>query len=276
MPFFNAKDGTALFYNDWGTGRPVVLIHGWPLNADMWEYQATQLAAEGFRVISYDRRGFGRSAQPWNGFDYDTLADDLASLITALDLRDATLVGFSMGGGEVARYLSRHGCDRVAAVALIGAVTPYLLKAEDHPQGLDRSVFDGMIEGLNKDRPAFLAAFGKMFYGVDLPGIDVSAEILAWSHTMALQAAKNATLACVRAFSETDFRPDLSAFTVPTLIVHGDADAIVPIDLTARAVAKAIPHARFEVYPGAPHGLIITHKDRLRQDLLTLLLGEKP
>ncbi len=218
MPEIQARDGTPLYYKDWGAGPPVVLIHGWPLDADMWEYQAVPLASQGLRVIAYDRRGFGRSGQPWTGYDYDTLADDLASVMDALDLHGATLVGFSMGGGEVARYLSRHGTGRVAKAALVSAVTPYLLKTADNPDGVDQSVFDQMIEGLQKDRPHFLANFGKQFYGAGLLNFTVTAEILQWSLMMALLASPKATLDCVHAFSATDFRPDMAAFTVPTLL----------------------------------------------------------
>ncbi|WP_456316363.1 alpha/beta fold hydrolase [Teichococcus vastitatis] len=207
MPFAKAPDGTEIFFKDWGSGRPVVLIHGWPLNADMWEYQAPVLASAGLRVISYDRRGFGRSGQPWSGYNYDTLADDLAAVMDHLDLRDATLVGFSMGGGEVARYLSRHGAaGRVSRAVLVSAVTPFLLRTADNPDGVDRSVFDGMIEGLQKDRPNFLATFGKQFFGAGLLTFSISSELLQWASMLALQASPKATMDCVRAFSETDFR----------------------------------------------------------------------
>lgn len=273
MPYFEAQDGTRLFYNDWSTGRPVVFIHGWPLNADMWEYQAGPLAAEGLRCIAYDRRGFGRSDQPWHGYDYDTLADDLHALLETLDLRDATLVGFSMGGGEVARYLSRHGTARVSKVALVAAVTPFLLKTADNPDGVDRSTFDAMVEGLAKDRPHFLAGFGKTFFGAGLLNFTVTAEILEWAQHMALLASPRASIACVRAFSETDFRPDLAAFTVPTLIVHGGADATVPAAKSGQIAARLIPGARYEEYAGAPHALTFTEKDRLNADLLAFVRG---
>ncbi|WP_159993610.1 alpha/beta fold hydrolase [Roseomonas sp. 18066] len=272
MPFAKAQDGTELFFKDWGAGKPVVLIHGWPLNADMWEYQAPVLAAEGFRVISYDRRGFGRSGQPWNGYDYDTLADDLAAILEHLDLRDATLVGFSMGGGEVARYLARHGAaGRVAKAVLVAAVTPFLLRTADNPDGAERAIFDEMVEGVKVDRPHFLAGFGKKFFGAGLLNFAVSSEILEWSSMMALQASPKATVDCIRAFSETDFRGDLPAFRVPTLIIHGDADATVPIDISARKTAALIPGAELIEYEGAPHALVFTEKDRLNQDLLTFL-----
>ena len=271
MPYFEAKDGTQLYYNDWGTGKPVVLIHGWPLNSDSWEYQSVFLASQGLRVIAYDRRGFGKSAQPWSGYDYDTLADDLAALLDKLDLHDATLVGFSMGGGEVARYLARHGAARVSKAVLLAAVTPFLLKTDDHPEGVDRSVFDQMIDGLQKDRPGFLATFGKQFFGAGMLNFSVSSEILQWASMMALHASPKATLDCVRAFSETDFRADLRAITVPTLIIHGDADATVPIDVAGRAAAALIPNAEFKEYGGAPHALFYTERDRLNEDLLAFI-----
>jgi non-heme chloroperoxidase len=273
MPHVETKDGTSLFYNDWGSGTPVVLIHGWPLNADMWEYQACTLASSGLRVIAYDRRGFGRSDQPWSGYDYDTLADDLAAVMDHLDLRGAVLVGFSMGGGEVARYLSRHGAGRVAKAVLVSCVTPMLLRTEDHPEGVDRSVFDSIVAGLKKDRPTFLATFGKAFFGAGLLNFTVTDGILEWSRGMALQASPKATLDCVRAFSETDFRPDMKAFTVPTLVIHGDADATVPPDITGKAAAASIPGAKLLMYPGAPHGLFFTEKDRLTADLTAFIAG---
>ena len=271
MPFTEAGDGTRLFFNDWGAGRPVVLIHGWPLNVDMWEYQATHLASQGYRVVAYDRRGFGRSDQPWNGYDYDTLADDLNAIMETLDLRDAALVGFSMGGGEVARYLSRHGAGRVSKAVLVAAVTPMLLKTADHPDGIDRSVFDEIVAGLRDDRPNFLANFGKKFFGASMLNFTVTTEILQWAQNLALQSSAKATLDCVRAFSETDFRPDMAAFTVPTLVIHGDADQTVPIDVSGREAARMIPGAQLKVYEGAPHALFFTEKDRLNADLMAFI-----
>jgi pimeloyl-ACP methyl ester carboxylesterase len=273
MPHLATADGTRLFYNDWGTGRPVVLIHGWPLDADMWEYQAPDLVAAGYRVIAYDRRGFGRSDQPATGYDYDTLADDLKALMDGLDLDQATLVGFSMGGGEVARYLSRHGAARVASAVLVSAVTPCLLQGPDNPDGVPASVFAEMIEGLKTDRPNFLATFGKQFYGAGLLNFQVSNELLAWSAQVAMLASPIATMACIKAFAETDFRNDMAAFTVPTMIIHGDADATVPIDKSAALAARMIPNALFRVYEDAPHGLFFTDKHRLNPDLLVFLGG---
>ncbi len=271
MPFTETRDGTRIFFNDWGAGRPVVLIHGWPLNADMWEYQATALASRGLRVISYDRRGFGRSDQPWSGYDYDALADDLHDLMEKLDLRDAALVGFSMGGGEVARYLSRHGAGRVSRAVLVAAVTPMLLRTADHPDGVDRSVFDGIVEGLRADRPHFLAEFSKKFFGAGLLNFTVTAEILQWAQSLALQGSPRATIECVRAFSETDFRADMAAFTVPTLVIHGDADQTVPLDVSGREAARMIPGAELKVYDGAPHALFFTEKDQLNADLMAFV-----
>ncbi len=273
MPFIDAQDGTKIHYNDWGSGTPVVLIHGWPLDGEMWEYQAVHLAQHGHRVITYDRRGFGRSAQPWTGYDYDTLAGDLAALLDQLDLTGVTLVGFSMGGGEVARYVARHGTQRVARAVLVAAVTPYLLKDAGNEDGVDRSVFDGIVQGLQKDRPGFLATFGKQFYGVGPLTFSISSEFLQWSHNLALLASPKATLDCVRAFSETDFRADLKALTVPTLIIHGDADATVPAKVSAEKAVKLVPHAELKIYAGAPHGLFYTERDRLNADLLAFIGG---
>ncbi|MBO1080966.1 alpha/beta fold hydrolase [Roseomonas haemaphysalidis] len=274
MAFVKAADGTEIFYKDWGNGKPVVLIHGWPVNADMWEYQAPVLAAAGFRVISYDRRGFGRSGQPWSGYDYDTMSDDLATLMDELDLRDATLVGFSMGGGEVARYMSRHGAKgRVAKAVFVAAVPPFLLRTADNPEGVDRTTFDQMVDGLKADRPHFLAGFGKQFFGAGLLNFAVTNEILDWSLGMAMMASPKATLDCVRAFSETDFRADLPKVTVPTLVIHGTDDATVPPDVSARRAAAALPNARLVEYSGAPHGLFFTEKDKLNQDLIAFIRG---
>ena len=273
MPFIETSDHTRLSYTDWGSGRPVVLIHGWPLDSSMWEYQSTYLAAQGLRCIAYDRRGFGRSDQPWTGYDYDTLADDLAAVIDQLDLRDVMLVGFSMGGGEVARYLARHGTDRVAKAVLVSAVTPFLLKTPDHEDGVDKETFDQMVAGLKADRPAFLASFAKQFFGAGLFNFNVSSDILDWAKGLALRGALNATLDCVRSFSETDFRGEMGAFTVPTLVIHGDADATVPIDVSGRVAAGMIEGAVFKEYEGAPHGLFFTAKDRLNADLVQFIKG---
>ncbi len=273
MPTIEAKDGTRLFYKDWGSGPPVVLLHGWPLDADMWEYQMPALTQAGYRTIAYDRRGFGRSEQPWSGYDYDTFADDLKAVLDALDLQDVALVGFSMAGGEIARYMSRHGGARVAKAALVSAVTPFLLKTQDNPDGVEKSVFEGMVDGLRKDRPHFLAGFNKLFFGVGVFSSPASSELIDWAGRVAMLASPKATIDCVRAFGETDFRADMRAFTVPTLIIHGDADQTVPIKPSGEAASRAIPGARSIVYEGAPHAVPFTHAEQLTQDLLDFLKG---
>lgn len=271
MPVFKTRDATDIYFKDWGSGKPVVFCHGWPLNADMWESQMTFLATNGFRCIAYDRRGFGRSGQPWTGYNYDTFADDLKSLIKELDLDEVTLVGFSMGGGEVARYIGRHGVKRIAKAVLIGAVPPFLLKTADNPGGVDRAVFDGMRAGIAADRTQFFRDFGPVFMGANRPGALVSQGSLDWNLFLGMQASLKGTLDCVTAFSETDFRADLKAFDIPTLVIHGDDDQIVPFELSGQLAAKAIKGASLEIYKGAPHGLFITHKVQLNADLLAFL-----
>ena len=272
MPYITTRDDTQLYVKDWGSGRPVVLIHGWPLSADSWDDQALALAEAGHRVIAYDRRGFGRSSQPFGGYDYDTLADDLADVLAATGATDeVSLVGFSMGGGEVARYLSRHSGRGVRKAALIGSVVPYVLQDDSNPDGVPAAMFEQIKDGLRRDRPHFLAGFAKQFFGVGWVSSPVSQEMLDWALTVAMQAGLKPTLACVDTFSRTDFRPDLPSFTVPTLIVHGTADKTVPIDPTARAAAKAIPGATLIEYDGAPHGLFATDKERLTRDLIDFL-----
>lgn len=274
MTTFTTADGTDIYYNDWNpanAGATVVLIHGWPLDADMWSSQALALAAKGLRVVAYDRRGFGRSSQPWSGYDYDTLADDLAALIAHLDLGDVTLVGFSMGGGEVARYLGRHGGAKVARAVLVSAVTPFPLKTENNPTGVDQSVFDGMIDGLIADRAHFLGDFGPGFYGNTMLRKRVSAEVLAWTQQMAMLGSLRATIECVKAFAMTDFRPDMAAFTMPTLIIHGTADTTVPIDSSGRVAARMIAGSKLIEYDDEPHGLTATAADRLNADLLAFV-----
>ena len=272
MAGITATDGTRLHSRVWGEGPDIVLVHGWPLDADMWEYQAVPLAEAGFRVIAYDRRGFGRSGQPWSGYDYDTLADDLNAVMDGHRVRDATLVGFSMGGCEAARYMTRHGSG-VARLALVAAVTPFLLKTADNPDGVDGAVFDRMIEGLRADRAHFLAGFGKAFFGAGLLASPVSTEILAWSLAMAMQGSPRATIECVRSFSATDFRADLAVIRVPTLVIHGDADETVPLPNSGARTAQMVPGAELRVYKGAPHGLQITEKDRLTADLAAFARG---
>ena len=273
MPYVKTRDGTDLYVKDWGQGRPVILIHGWPLSSDMWDPQAMALAGAGFRAIAYDRRGFGRSGQPWGGYDYDTFADDLADVMEAAGVEnDATLVGFSMGGGEVARYMSRHGGKGVAGAALISSVVPYLLKDDSNPDGVPGEMFEQIKDGIRKDRYSFFRdTFGPQFFGVGYVTSPVSDDVLDWSATVAGQSSLKAMLACVDAFGKTDFRPDLASFTVPTLIVHGTSDKTVPIDPSARAAAKGIAGAQLVEYDGEPHGLNVTASDRLTKDLLTFL-----
>ncbi|MDF3981520.1 alpha/beta hydrolase [Luteibacter sp. PPL201] len=276
MPFITSKataQPTSLFYEEIGQGRPVVFIHGWPLSSAMWEYQLGAVADAGFRAIAYDRRGFGRSDHPATGYDYDTFADDLHTLLQELDLRDVTLVGFSMGGGEVARYVARHGGDRVHSVAFISAVTPYLLKGPDNPDGVDADVFKQMKDKLIEERPAFLEPFAKQFFGSGLLSHPVSQATLDASLTVAMQASKKGTLDCVDAFSATDFRQDVAALRLPTLIVHGDADKIVPAEASGQRLANAVAGSVYKEYSGAPHALVITHKDDVNRDLVDFLRG---
>ena len=272
MPYATARDGTKLFVKEWGQGRPVVLIHGWPLSADSWDPVAVPLVEAGHRVIAYDRRGFGRSDQPWDGYDYDTFADDLASVLEAAEVGDGfALVGFSMGGGEVARYLSKHGSDRVDRVALVSSVVPYMLRGEDNPDGVPQSVFDDMAKDMRDDRAAFFQTFFRSFYGVGIISQPVSNGVIEDSWRQAMMAGLRPTLAAAEAFATTDFRADLRAFTLPTLIIHGTDDATVPIDASGRAAAAAIPHARLIEYDGAPHGVFASHRERLTADLLEFL-----
>ena len=274
MPYVTAQDGAEIFYTDLGTGTPVVLIHGWPLSGDSWDKQANFLGESGLRVITYDRRGFGRSGQTWDGYDYDTLASDLNTLIEELDLTGATLVGFSMGGGEVVRYLSRYGTARINKAVLVSAVTPFLLKTADNPDGIDASVFDEIEENLRKDRPAFLGQFGPKFYGRTLVNHTVSEPVLQWTQTMALTASLRSTLAAAKSWSATDFRAEMKAITIPVLVIHGTGDSTVPIDASARRSAKLLPNAILSEYDGEPHGLFLTAADRLNRELLQFIDGQ--
>ncbi len=271
MDYVTTTDNTRLYIKDWGTGKPVILIHGWPLSADSWDAQAMALAEAGYRAIAYDRRGFGRSSQPWNGYDYDTLADDLAAVIRQTGATDAALVGFSMGGGEVARYMSRHAGKSVVKAALISSVLPYRLKTADNPAGTEQAAFDKTAAALRDDRAQFFTGFFKKFFGVGLPGNTVSNELLAWAQGVALQGSLQAAIACQKSFSTTDFRGDLAAFTVPTLIIHGTEDQTVPIDASSRAAANGIAQSQLIEYEGAPHGLFATDQARLSKDLLAFL-----
>ncbi len=270
MSTFKTQDGTQIYYKDWGKGKPVLFSHGWPLDADMWDSQLNFLAERGYRVIAFDRRGFGRSDQPWEGYNYDTFASDINDLINHLDLRDVTLVGFSMGGGDVTRYIGNYGSERVAGLVLLGAVTPIFGKTADYPQGVEKSVFDGIKAGLRNDRAQFIKDFAAPFYGTN-QGQKVSDGVLTQTLNIALLASLKGTLDCVTAFSETDFRPDAAKVDVPTLVIHGDADQIVPFETTGKVAAETINNAQLKVYPGAPHGFAVTHQDQLNEDLLAFL-----
>lgn len=271
MHRITTADTTSLYFKDWGEGSPVVLVHGWPLNADSWDDLAVSLVEAGHRVISYDRRGFGRSSQPWNGYDYDTLADDLWELMEQLDVQDATLVGFSMGGGEVARYMSRHQGKNVARTVLISSVLPFRLKTADNPAGAEASAFDKTAKALMDDRAKFFTGFFRDFFSLGSIDSRVSDETLRWAHNTAMQAGLRPTVAAMRAFSSTDFRPDLAAFDVPTLLIHGTDDKTVPIAASSRLAAAGIAGSQLIEYEGAPHGLFVSHKQRLAKDLLAFL-----
>lgn len=262
-----------LHYIDQGQGNPIVLIHGWPASYEMWEYQLAELPKHNHRVVAYTRRGFGNSSKTWEGNDYDTLADDLNAVLTELDLQNVTLVGFSMGGGEVARYMSKYNGARVSKVAFVSAVTPFLLKTDDNPDGADKETFDKMIEGLRKDRFDFLQTFGKQFFGVGVISHPVSQGTLDWMQAMCQIASPRATEQDVYAFAATDFRQDLASIQVPTLVIHGSDDQTVPAKVSGERMTQFVPHAQYVEYSGAPHGLFVTEKDRLNQDLLAFAAG---
>ena len=271
MSTFKVKDGTTIYYKDWGSGPIVTFSHGWPLNADAWDGQLNFLAHNGFRVIAHDRRGHGRSDQAWSGNDMNGYADDLASLIEALDLNDVTLVGHSTGGGEVARYIGRHGTKRVAAAVLIAAVPPIMVKSLTNPDGIPIEVFDSSRSSLAKDRSQFYEDFALPFYGANRPGAKVSQGLLDQFWLWSMQGGLKNIYDSVKAFSETDFRDDLRRFDIPTLIMHGEDDQIVPINNTGRQSAKLIKGAKEIYYPGLPHGLTATHADQVNYDLLQFL-----
>ena len=271
MTSITTTDKTKLYFKDWGQGRPVILLHGWPLSSDSWDDQALAIANAGFRAIAYDRRGFGRSSQPWSGYDYDTLADDLAAVIEQTGAQDATLIGFSMGGGEAARCMSRHAGKGVVKAALVSSVVPFMMKTGDNPKGTEPSAFEAMTQAMTDDRAKFFGGFLKDFFGVGMLSHPVSEEMLQWARTVSMQAGLNATLGCAKSFATTDFRPDMAAFEVPTLIIHGTADKTVPIDAAGRAAAKGIAGSVLIEYEDAPHGLFATHKAQLTQDLLNFL-----
>jgi len=265
------SDGTEIYYKDWGTGQPVVFSHGWPLTADAWEDQMVYLASHGYRCIAHDRRGHGRSSQPWGGNEMDTYADDLAALVDALDLESAVHVGHSTGGGEVARYIGRHGTRRVAKAVLIGAVPPLMLQTDANPTGLPMSVFDGIRAGVLADRSQFFKDLPTPFYGANRPGVHLSQGVRDAFWLQGMQAGHKNALDCIKAFSETDFTDDLQRFDVPTLILHGDDDQIVPIGASAMRSAQLVKGAVLKVYPGFSHGMCTINKDVINADLLAFI-----
>jgi non-heme chloroperoxidase len=271
MTYINTSDNTQIYLKDWGKGSLVVLIHGWPLSADSWDDVAMALADAGHRVIAYDRRGFGRSTQTWDGYDYDTLSDDLAAVLKYAAQDKAAIVGFSMGGGEVARYMSRHDGKGISKAVLISSILPFRLQTDDHPAGAPQAQFDKTATAIRTDRAHFFLDFFNKFFGVNGSTQPVSIELREWARNMAMQASVKATLDCLRSFSSTDFRPDLAAFTVPTLFIHGTRDLTVPIESTSRVAAPAITQSTLIEYEGAPHGLFATEKDRLAKDLIAFL-----
>ena len=270
MSTFTTKDGVRIYFKDYGKGEPVLFSHGWPLDADMWESQLVHLAENGYRAIAFDRRGFGRSDQPWEGYNYDTFADDIHGLIEHLGLSDITLVGFSMGGGDVTRYIGRYGTEKVKSLVLLGAVTPIFGQTADHPEGPEKAVFDGIIAGLRKDRAQFIKEFATPFYGINA-GQTVSDGVLTQTLNIALLASLKGTIDCVTAFSETDFRTDVAKVDVPTLIIHGSNDQIVPFEATGKLAHELIAGSELKVYDNGPHGFAVTHQERLNQDLLAFL-----
>ncbi|HEY4387235.1 MAG TPA: alpha/beta hydrolase [Ktedonobacteraceae bacterium] len=276
MSYFETRDGTRLFYRDWGTGMPVVFVSAWAFSGAMWEYQMVPLSEQGLRCIAYDRRGHGRSDDPGRGYDFDTLADDLATLLTQLDLHEVTLVGNSMGCGEVARYLSRHGTSRIARVVLTSAITPFMLRTEDNPEGAPRIFHERNLSALIADRPLYMTSGAIKYFGLGStwPGTDVlSSAMIQWAIQLSLESSPKAVIECSRAIGETDFRPDMRACTVPTLIIHGDKDQTAPLDLCGRRTAQAITGSQLKIYEGAAHGLFLTMRDRLNSDLLAFIKG---
>jgi non-heme chloroperoxidase len=276
MPYAKAKDGCMLYYKDWGRGDPVVLLHGWPLTADTWDAVAIKLVEAGYRCIFADRRGFGRSGQPWDGNDYDTYADDVAAVLEDAGVQEkVSLIGFSMGGGEVARFLTKQGKNRVSKAVLASSVVPYLVQTDDNPDGVPQAQLDDMTEQMKTDRAAFMQSFFKTFFGVGFVTSPVSDAVLMNAWRQAMMASLRSTLAAAKAFATTDFRPDLRSFDgVPTLVIHGTGDKTVPIDATGRVVARANPNARLIEYDGSPHGIFETDKDRFCEDLIAILGGD--
>ena len=275
MPYAKSDDGTMLYYKDWGRGEPVVLLHGWPLTGDSFDDMALALVEAGKRCIIPDRRGFGRSDQPWDGYDYDVLADDVAAILEDAKITEpVALVGFSMGGGEVARFLTKQGPQRVSKAVLISSVVPYMLQTDDNPEGVPQATFDEMTAGMKKDRAHFFKGFFKDFFGTGLISNPVSDEVEMDAWRQAMMAGLRPTLAAAKAFATTDFRPDLASFTVPTLVIHGTADKTVPIAPTGQMVAEQVPGARFITYDGSAHGLFATDKERLIGDVREFLIAD--
>ena len=257
--------------NDYGKGKPVIMIHGWPLSTEMWEYQIAALVENNYRVITYDRRGFGKSSKPWDGYDYNTLTDDLNAIIKKLNLTDFALVGFSMGGGEVVRYFSRYAGKGASKAILISAVPPFLLKTADNPDGTPQEMYDGIAEQIKDDRIGFLDSFGKTFFGVGVLSKPLSTPLLEYYRMLASFASPRATLECAKSFSSTDFRSEMASINVPTLIIHGDQDKTVPIEISSDKSAQLIPNNQYIVYKGAPHGLFYTEKEKLNDDIVRFL-----
>lgn len=265
-PFIETADGTSLFYSDWGSGQPVVFLAAWCLNSSAWDYQTNYLTSQGIRCVAYDRRGHGRSSRPGSGYDFDTLSDDLATVLEQLDLQQVTLVAHSMGAGEAVRYLTRHGSGRIRKLVLVAPITPFLMKTADNPDGIDKTIFARGRAALSKDFPKVLWDNWPPFFVADTPR-----EMMEWAASLMLQCPLKVAIDCNQSFTETDFRPDLKVVTTPTLIIQGTADASAPIDITGRKTTKLIKGSVFKVYEGAPHGLIFTHTDRLNGDLLEFI-----
>lgn len=271
MSYIEAKDGTDIYYKDWGEGPAVTFSHGWPLSSDMWDGQMLFLAQNGFRVVAHDRRGHGRSSQPSDGNNMDSYADDLAAVIEALDLTDVTLVAHSTGGGEVARYVSRHGTGRVSKVALIAAIVPFVVQTESNPEGLPKELFDGFLAGMSADRSSFYRDLAVPFYGANRPDAQVSQGLLDQFWSISMQAGLKNSYECIQAIAQTDFTKDLEKFDVPTLLIHGEDDQVVPVQVSTVKSAHLIKDSKDIYYPGAPHGITATHQDQINSDLLNFL-----